>query len=296
MASAIRRSPRQNPSRPRRYIFDPMDPQARAVDTIDLTHDSDDADGRTVTAELLNLRQVAVPEENNVAIAIQELFGLAETEMADLDDLKSDSEDSESDDEDFDEMDPSTLYCKMDDHDISNLPDMRKAVKNLRARDPECQSSRCETCSICLESFSETNKARTLPCGDLYHDGCIEKLVVVSLKCPLCRDDTIFKRKDREVVECELEEYQALRLDFRSVYERKKEYERKQRDIRQAELDLIKRRRDVFATIRKLRADSKKLRRRRIVWEERLQETDQRTSDLKAVLAEAMEARRRWIN
>ncbi|XVE55334.1 hypothetical protein DITRI_Ditri03aG0150400 [Diplodiscus trichospermus] len=55
-----------------------------------------------------------------------------------------------------------------------------------RRRLNEGLSSKKE-CSICLDEFLEGEEVASMPCGHVYHDGCIVKWLETSHLCPLCR-------------------------------------------------------------------------------------------------------------
>ena len=42
-------------------------------------------------------------------------------------------------------------------------------------------------CTICLDEFLEGDEVALMPCGHVYHDGCIVKWLETSHLCPLCR-------------------------------------------------------------------------------------------------------------
>ncbi|XWS23734.1 hypothetical protein CRYUN_Cryun28dG0040700 [Craigia yunnanensis] len=42
-------------------------------------------------------------------------------------------------------------------------------------------------CTICLDEFLDGDEVALMPCGHVYHDGCIVKWLETSHLCPLCR-------------------------------------------------------------------------------------------------------------
>lgn len=52
------------------------------------------------------------------------------------------------------------------------------------------QLQKYEDCPICIETFTEDDWVRLLPCGHVYHDSCVKVwLVSCSADCPTCRHD-----------------------------------------------------------------------------------------------------------
>ena len=51
-----------------------------------------------------------------------------------------------------------------------------------------------ESCVICQEDFSESNKHKvTLHCGHKYHKACLREWLKDNSSCPMCRKSTIQK-------------------------------------------------------------------------------------------------------
>lgn len=48
------------------------------------------------------------------------------------------------------------------------------------------------TCSVCMQSFEGTY-VRTLACGHVFHDTCIDEWVKRTENCPLCRREIVFE-------------------------------------------------------------------------------------------------------
>jgi len=46
-----------------------------------------------------------------------------------------------------------------------------------------------DECTICVSELEDREKVRTLRCGHTFHVGCIDKWIVVNLKCPNCREN-----------------------------------------------------------------------------------------------------------
>lgn len=44
-----------------------------------------------------------------------------------------------------------------------------------------------EACTVCKEGYQENEDGKQLPCGHVYHDGCITSWLSLSHSCPLCR-------------------------------------------------------------------------------------------------------------
>lgn len=54
------------------------------------------------------------------------------------------------------------------------------------------------TCSICLEEFEEGSMVRELPCGHLFHSGCVDKWLSLNPTCPLCREGILEDEEEGE--------------------------------------------------------------------------------------------------
>ena len=54
---------------------------------------------------------------------------------------------------------------------------------------PESDTSRDQSCSICLNDFVANKKIRTLPCFHRFHVRCIDQWLVRKSECPVCRVD-----------------------------------------------------------------------------------------------------------
>ncbi|GMJ06415.1 hypothetical protein HRI_004310700 [Hibiscus trionum] len=69
---------------------------------------------------------------------------------------------------------------KWDDEDEGHLP-LKKRRKLV-----EGSSSR-KGCTVCLDDFLDGDDVASMPCGHVYHYGCIVKWLETSHMCPLCR-------------------------------------------------------------------------------------------------------------
>ncbi|KAG4115995.1 hypothetical protein ERO13_D12G142200v2 [Gossypium hirsutum] len=67
-----------------------------------------------------------------------------------------------------------------DDDELDHIPlkKRRKLAKGLSSR---------KECVVCLEEFLDGDEVASLPCGHVYHYGCIVKWLETSHLCPLCR-------------------------------------------------------------------------------------------------------------
>ncbi|KAK8480798.1 hypothetical protein V6N13_046695 [Hibiscus sabdariffa] len=67
-----------------------------------------------------------------------------------------------------------------DDEDESRLPlkKRRKLGKDLSSR---------KGCAVCLDEFFNGDEITSMPCGHVYHYGCIVEWLETSHTCPLCR-------------------------------------------------------------------------------------------------------------
>ncbi|CAK9016360.1 RING-H2 finger protein ATL11 (RING-type E3 ubiquitin transferase ATL11) [Durusdinium trenchii] len=64
--------------------------------------------------------------------------------------------------------------------------DVEKAFPPMKFRHSQCASP----CSICLVDFTPNDVVRKLmPCGHIFHKGCIDMWIKRNLICPLCRAD-----------------------------------------------------------------------------------------------------------
>jgi len=76
--------------------------------------------------------------------------------------------------------------------DIVLLPDAFEVIRRVSRCDKIGSQSKDETCPVCLESFSEGQKTRTMPCFHCLHDRCAKNYFRspgVQPVCPLCRFD-----------------------------------------------------------------------------------------------------------
>ena len=44
-------------------------------------------------------------------------------------------------------------------------------------------------CAICISEFNEGEEVRNLPCGHMFHIGCIDEWLGLNVTCPLCKQD-----------------------------------------------------------------------------------------------------------
>ncbi|XP_017980977.1 PREDICTED: uncharacterized protein LOC18592345 [Theobroma cacao] len=59
--------------------------------------------------------------------------------------------------------------------------------KKRRRLDGLTSSTSEKECSICLDEISDSEEVALMPCGHVYHDGCIVRWLETSHLCPLCR-------------------------------------------------------------------------------------------------------------
>ena len=62
---------------------------------------------------------------------------------------------------------------------LANLP-----VQPARADELSGENS---TCRVCLEALSEGDEVAKLPCGHVYHPGCVKDWLIKHCTCPNCR-------------------------------------------------------------------------------------------------------------
>lgn len=60
------------------------------------------------------------------------------------------------------------------------------------ANEAETDGEADPTCSVCMQSFEGTY-VRTLACGHVFHDTCIDEWVKRTENCPLCRREIVFE-------------------------------------------------------------------------------------------------------
>ena len=79
---------------------------------------------------------------------------------------------------------------------IASLPTREYAkaptVKEASDSDSKASSSKPwedehDSCGICLESFSNGEKLKTMPCLHAFHADCLDKWLAVSGTCPVCK-------------------------------------------------------------------------------------------------------------
>lgn len=69
----------------------------------------------------------------------------------------------------------------MSDNEIEEIP-----VQKFHAVDGAYEA---DSCSICLESFSEDSDCKVLSCHHLYHAPCISQWLKLSKECPVCKSN-----------------------------------------------------------------------------------------------------------
>jgi len=50
-----------------------------------------------------------------------------------------------------------------------------------------------EKCTICLSEYDQNDPVRRLPCMHLFHIECVDKWLIQSKRCPMCRIDIDFR-------------------------------------------------------------------------------------------------------
>lgn len=68
----------------------------------------------------------------------------------------------------------------------------QRSNSSSSSRDSSAPQSESIECSICLDSIEEGQRCRRLPvpCGHLFHIGCIDEWLKQSVHCPLCKRST----------------------------------------------------------------------------------------------------------
>jgi Ring finger domain len=54
---------------------------------------------------------------------------------------------------------------------------------------PNLKEEEEEKCPVCLLEFEDQEQVKQLPCGHLFHEGCIDSWLVRNSKCPICKRD-----------------------------------------------------------------------------------------------------------
>ncbi|XP_044474976.1 uncharacterized protein LOC123202887 [Mangifera indica] len=70
------------------------------------------------------------------------------------------------------------------------IPASKEAIQNLEKASFLAISESMRDCTICSEKFCANdglNQIVQMPCGHVYHEGCIIKWLEISNMCPLCR-------------------------------------------------------------------------------------------------------------
>ena len=67
----------------------------------------------------------------------------------------------------------------------------RKAVAQLELGRMEEGEGEGGQCSVCLESLSQGQETRRLPCSHTYHRSCVDRWLLKKRKCPLCKLDIL---------------------------------------------------------------------------------------------------------
>lgn len=78
---------------------------------------------------------------------------------------------------------------------LKSLPVIKIAQKDI-------ESEQDSECVVCLEKFQIGDAATRIPCGHLFHEGCVKKWLANSNQCPICRyelptDSTSYENKRR---------------------------------------------------------------------------------------------------
>ncbi|MBA0746044.1 hypothetical protein Gogos_008592 [Gossypium gossypioides] len=124
----------------------------------------------------------------DVEVIIKVPVDNVDDEADDDDDEVDEPNDDDDDDGDALNFKPATYlsvqilrrYKWGDDEEQDCLP-----LKKRRLR--EGLSSTNKECAICLNEFSEGNEVASMPCTQVFHDGCIVKWLKTSHLCPLWR-------------------------------------------------------------------------------------------------------------
>jgi hypothetical protein len=78
----------------------------------------------------------------------------------------------------------------------TEAPDMRFGISGLSPEQIiklpiENVNENDGTCSICLDTFKDLEKARVMPCSHKYHLLCIDKWLMQHSSCPLCKVECV---------------------------------------------------------------------------------------------------------
>ncbi|KAL3849266.1 hypothetical protein ACJIZ3_011148 [Penstemon smallii] len=76
------------------------------------------------------------------------------------------------------------MQHSMEERDSTMVPATDSSINSLESKTLDCP---IESCSICLEEFSNGCKATCMPCSHLFHNSCIAEWLRTSHYCPLCR-------------------------------------------------------------------------------------------------------------
>lgn len=84
----------------------------------------------------------------------------------------------------------------LEQYDGTEAPDMRFGISGLSPEQIiklpiETVNENDGTCSICLDTFKDQEKARVMPCSHKYHLLCIDKWLMQHSSCPLCKVECI---------------------------------------------------------------------------------------------------------
>lgn len=62
-----------------------------------------------------------------------------------------------------------------------------EALPSVRVTPRDVDNQECAACVICLENFKVGEMATRIPCGHLFHAGCVKEWLGRSNQCPTCR-------------------------------------------------------------------------------------------------------------
>ena len=91
-------------------------------------------------------------------------------------------------DDSFEEL----IFLELEEENRMLLEDLaNEIIKTIPAHSFNTQNKDSKECTICLETYNQGDLVKTIDCGHMFHQQCIDTWLISSLKCPLCRHSLV---------------------------------------------------------------------------------------------------------